>query len=123
MLPDAVLVKVTKRGVSKVLPLLVNVVDVVSPTISLGEESITKNQGEGFDVGSNISDIMDDVDGRLGYLANEEVTEGRKNYSGTKFATDLAIGAGVGLVSQAIPQPYTQNVQDIKRLKGLSYKK
>lgn len=75
-----ILVEVTKSGVSKVLPLLVNVVDVVSPTISLGEESITKNQGEGFDVGSNISDIMDDVDGRLGYLANEEVTEGRKNY-------------------------------------------
>ena len=50
-------------------------------------------------------------------------TEGRKNYSGKKFATDLAIGAGVGLVGQALPQPYSQSAQDIKRLKGLSYKK
>ena len=44
-------------------------------------------------------------------------TEGRKNYSGKKFATDLAIGAGVGLVGQVIPGPAAS---DVKRLKGLN---
>lgn len=41
--------------------------------------------------------------------------EGKDNYSGKKFATDLAIGAGVGLASQFLPG---QSQQDIKRLRG-----
>lgn len=44
-------------------------------------------------------------------------TEGRKKYSGKKFATDLAIGAGVGLIGQIIPG---SAAQDVKRLKGLN---
>lgn len=44
-------------------------------------------------------------------------TEGRKNYNGKKFATDLAIGATVGAIGQVIPGPAAQ---DVKRLKGLN---
>lgn len=43
--------------------------------------------------------------------------EGRAKYDGKKFATDLAIGAGVGLVGQLIPG---NAAQDVKRLKGLN---
>lgn len=45
-------------------------------------------------------------------------TEGRKKYSGKKFATDLAIGAAVGAIGQ-IPI-VGQSAQDVKRLKGLN---
>ena len=48
---------------------------------------------------------------------------GRSNYSAKKFATDLAIGATIGLITNATPDPYSKSVQDVKRLKGLSVKK
>ena len=41
-------------------------------------------------------------------------------FNSKKFATDLAIGAGVAAVTQLLP---TQASQDVKRLKGLSYNK
>jgi len=74
------ILEVTKSGISKKIPILVNVVDEVSPDISLNEEKISKTEGETFDVGSNISDILDNVDGKLNYLSSEEVTDDNKNY-------------------------------------------
>lgn len=41
-------------------------------------------------------------------------------FNSKKFATDLAIGAGVSAITQILPTPATQ---DVKRLKGLSYQK
>ena len=74
------IVEVTKSGISKKIPILVDIVDVVSPTISLNEDNISKTEGETFDVVSNITDILDDVDGKLNYLSNDETTDDSKNY-------------------------------------------
>lgn len=74
------IVEVTKSGISKKIPILVNIVDEVSPTIDLNEEKISKTEGEAFDIGSNISEILDNVDGKLNYLAKDEATDERKNY-------------------------------------------
>ena len=74
------IIEVTKSGISKKIPILVDIVDVVSPTISLNEDNISKTEGETFDVVSNITDILDDVDGKLNYLSNDETTDDSKNY-------------------------------------------
>lgn len=74
------IIEVTKSGISKKIPILVDIVDVVSPTISLNEDNISKTEGETFDVVSNITDILDDVDGKLKYLSNDETTDDSKNY-------------------------------------------
>ena len=74
------ILEVTKDGISKKIPILVNIVDVVSPEISINEEKISKTEGEGFDINSNISDILDDVDGKLDYVSNEEITDSKRTY-------------------------------------------
>ena len=74
------ILEVTKDGISKRVPILVNIVDVVSPEISINEEKISKTEGESFDINSNISDILDDVDGKLNYVSNEEITDGNRTY-------------------------------------------
>ena len=54
-------------------------------------------------------------------MAGKDPMTGRHvAFNSKKFATDLAIGAGVGLVGQLLPGGAAQ---DVKRLKGLSYKK
>lgn len=74
------ILEVTKDGISKKIPILVDIVDVVSPEISINEEKISKTEGEGFDINSNISDILDDVDGKLNYVSNEEITDDNRTY-------------------------------------------
>ena len=74
------IVEVTKDGITKEIPILINVIDAISPTINLNEEKIIKNKGESFDINSNISEILDDVDGNLNYLSNDEVTDDKKGF-------------------------------------------
>ena len=74
------LVEVTKYGVSKEIPILVNVVDEVAPFIALNEEKISKNKGEDFDINSNIGSVLDDVDGKLNYVSNDEVDDSNRNF-------------------------------------------
>ena len=75
-----VIVEITKKGIKKDIPIRISVVDKVSPDIKINEENITKNEGEEFDVNSNISDILDDVDGKLNYVSSEEIKDDSKNY-------------------------------------------
>lgn len=75
-----VIVEVSKSGVTKEIPIKINVIDSVSPDISLNEEKISKNQGDSFDINSNITNILDNVDGELSFVSNDEVTEDKKNF-------------------------------------------
>ena len=74
------IVEVTKDGISKTIPILVNVVDVVSPEISINEEKVSRTEGETFDINSNIADILDDVDGKLNYVLNDQVNDENRTY-------------------------------------------
>lgn len=75
-----VVVRVTKKGIIKEIPIMINVVDLESPTININEEKISKNKGESFDINSNISDILDNADGKLEFLANEEVNDEKRSF-------------------------------------------
>lgn len=75
-----ILVEVTKSGVTKEIPILVNVVDEVSPSITIKEEVISKTEGDSFDINSNINDILDNCDGKLEYVSNDTVTDENRNF-------------------------------------------
>ena len=88
-----VLVEVVKSGVAKEIPILVNVVDQVSPSIKINEEVISKTEGDSFDINSNISEILDNYDGKLNYLSNDTITDENRNYYTYYSDSDLnAVG-------------------------------
>ena len=62
-----VVVEVKKENVVKQVPILVNVVDTIAPTIELNEEKITVDYGADYAFTDNISSVRDDVDGDISY--------------------------------------------------------
>ena len=84
-----VIVKVTKDNITKEVPIIVKIVDAVAPTIDLSEDKIIVNQGESYDLNSNIVNILDDVDGKLDYVSNDQVTDDNKSFYTYYSDTDI----------------------------------
>lgn len=61
---EAVL-EIQKENIVKEVPLVISVIDSVSPTIELKEEKITITQGNDYDLLENIESIKDDIDGDI----------------------------------------------------------
>ena len=69
---------VAKGVVSKEIPISVEVKDTTSPTINLLSDVVTVEQGEEFDLVSNIESVVDSVDGVLSYVLDP--IENSNNY-------------------------------------------
>lgn len=70
-------VKVEYKGIAKVVPIELDVVDSIAPVIELKEETITIEEGDSLSLQDNISNVSDS-DKKLEYV--ESVEEGRTNY-------------------------------------------
>lgn len=74
------IVEITKGGVKKDIPILIDVIDDVAPVIELKDEKIVVNEGESYDFSNNINLINDNVNGDLNYISNSEINDDLKNY-------------------------------------------
>ena len=72
-------VKVKYRGVSKVVPVKVNVVDTVAPALEIKEESITINEGEKLTLKDNVGKVTDNNED-ISYKELSSVKEEDNNY-------------------------------------------
>ena len=73
-----VIVEVKKDSVVKDVPIKVNVVDTVAPTINLKEDTVYITIGDEYDLNSNIESVVDEVDGDIPY--NNDVNEDSTYY-------------------------------------------
>ena len=74
-------VTLSKYNVSKTVSFYVDVVDNVSPVISIKEENITITEGDSLDLFENITSVVDDVDGDIGYVDNVESSDKDSYYT------------------------------------------
>ena len=72
-------VKVEYKGVAKVIPLSVNVVDTSAPVIEIKEDSITIDEDQEYALSDNISSVVDNS-GTLEYKDESSVVEGDVSY-------------------------------------------
>ncbi len=72
-------VQVEYKGVSKVIPVKVDVVDTVAPLLELKEESITIDEGNDITLKDNISKAIDNNED-IGYKSSSDVKGGDTNY-------------------------------------------
>lgn len=68
-----VVVEVKKDSIVKDVPLVLNVIDNVAPTINLKEDTVRITVGDNYDLNSNIESVIDEVDGSIPY--NNDVNE------------------------------------------------
>lgn len=71
---------VSKGNVSKEIPISIEIKDTVSPEIVIKNDVVMINQGDSFDLLSNIDKVYDDVDGNLQYVSSDEVVSDTRNY-------------------------------------------
>lgn len=71
---------VSKGNVSREIPISIEIKDSVSPEIVIKNDIVVINQGDSFDLLSNIENVYDDVDGNLQYVPRDEVGEDTVNY-------------------------------------------
>lgn len=64
---QVLLLQIKKENVKKHVPITIEVVDSVVPTIEIKDSVIYLNSGKEFDINSNIINVSDNVDGELDY--------------------------------------------------------
>ena len=72
-------VKVKYKGVSKIVPIKVNVVDTVAPELEIKEEKITINEEDSLDLKDNIGKVTDNNED-IPYKEYSEIKEEDNNY-------------------------------------------
>ena len=72
-------VKVEYKGVARIVPLSVSVVDTVAPTIQIKEETITIDEGDELSLVDNVGDVLDNEE-KLEYKEQANITEGDTGY-------------------------------------------
>ena len=80
-------VKVEYKGVARVIPLSVSVVDTIAPVIQIKEESITINEGEDINLLDNVGDVVDS-DKKIEYKESAGVSSSDVGYY-TVYANDF----------------------------------
>lgn len=71
---------VSKGNISKEIPVTIEVKDSVGPEIVIKNDVIEIEQGTDYDILSNISQIYDNVDGDISYIASNNVVDNSNNY-------------------------------------------
>ncbi len=74
-----VVVKVEYKGVAKVVPIELNVVDTVAPVIEFKEDTITIDEGNSINLIDNISSVVDN-DENIEYREESTIIDGLTNY-------------------------------------------
>ena len=64
---------VAKGNISKEIPVEVEVRDTAAPIISLVSEEIIIKQGDSIDLLSNVSSVVDEIDGNIPYVTDGSV--------------------------------------------------
>ena len=82
-----VILEVKKNNMVKNVPVIVSVVDSVSPVISLKNETVSITEGDYYDLKENISSVNDAIDGDLEYL--ETAPEGPAKYYNIYYEGDV----------------------------------
>ncbi len=77
-------VKVEYKGISKVVPIKLSVVDTTAPSLEIKEEVITIEEGDEISLMDNIGSVTDN-DTPLEYQEIGNVTEGQTNYYTVDF--------------------------------------
>lgn len=77
---QVVLFEIEKDNVIKQVPVEVEVVDSIAPTIELNNDVVYINSGVSYDVLSNIKSITDNVDKNFKYISSEIVTTSDVGY-------------------------------------------
>lgn len=72
---QVILFEVEKDNIKKTIPVMVEVVDSVSPVINLFNDTVFVECGKSYDVTTNVSKVEDNVDGILDYLSISEVND------------------------------------------------
>lgn len=87
-----VILEVTKFNISKNVSFYVDIIDNVSPVITIKEKVINITEGEELDLNSNILSVIDDVDGSISYISSNDVNEKSKKYYtiNSDFNKDIA---------------------------------
>ena len=81
-----VIVEVKKNNVYKEIPIVLSVVDTVSPVINIKEEKVTITQGDDYDLTWNVESVSDEVDGDISYSG--EVTDDSNLYYNFSYDTE-----------------------------------
>ena len=63
-----VILEIKKDNMTKEVPVIISVVDSVSPVITLNSDKVSITEGEAFDLNENITSVNDAIDGDLGYI-------------------------------------------------------
>ena len=66
-----VILEVQKDNVVKEVPFVVSVVDSTAPVVELKSDRVTITQGDSYDLGDNISRVLDSIDGDISYSSCE----------------------------------------------------
>ena len=87
-----VILEVKKDNMVKDVPVLVSVVDSVSPVISLKNETVSITEGDYYDLKENIHSVNDEIDGDLEYT--DTVPESGLKYYNLSYEGDItAVGS------------------------------
>ena len=65
-----VILEVKKDNMVTDVPVVVMVVDTVSPTIALKSDKVSITEGDSYDLKENITSVIDEIDGDFSYLEN-----------------------------------------------------
>ena len=66
-----VILEVKKDNMIKEVPVVISVVDSVSPVIALNGDTLSITEGDSYDLNKNIASVKDEIDGDLPFLADE----------------------------------------------------
>ena len=72
-------VKVEYKGVSKVIPIQLSVVDTTAPVIEIKDETITIEEGDELSLTDNVVSVVDHQE-NIEYKASSDIKEGDNNY-------------------------------------------
>ncbi len=112
-----VILEVKKDNMTKEIPVIISVVDSVSPVITLKSDKVSITEGDSYSLVENITSVNDAIDGDLGYIDNAPANslkfydfkfEGDINAVGNHEITVLAVdGSG-----NKTTQTFTLEVQE-----------
>ena len=82
-----VILEVKKDNMIKEVPVVISVIDTVSPVITLKNDKVSITEGEKYDLGNNVVSVYDAIDGDIPYMVNAPI--GAKYYYDFQYEGDI----------------------------------
>lgn len=82
-----VILEVKKNNSIKDVPIIINIVDTVSPVITLNNDKISITEGDNYNLTDNIAVVNDNIDGDLPYV--EDTDENSLKYYNFRYEGNL----------------------------------